>query len=156
METIRRMLDHVYWANGTLLNAIREPSNADPDILKLFRHVLIAEQVWITRLEGKSSAHLTLWEEGELSSLEALAQDNERRYTRYIDALEEQDLDRLIEYANQSGTKFRTSIRDILTHVALHGQYHRGQINRTIRQRSGTPVPLDYILYSRLNDKSKL
>ena len=34
----------------------------------------------------------------------------------------------LVTYKNSKGTEFRNSKRDILTHVALHGQYHRGQI----------------------------
>jgi len=153
MDTIRKMMEHAFWANGKLLDALREERNVGPDILKLFRHLLVAEQVWITRLEGNSSAGISLWEEdGEFSALEALARDNERRYVRYLDGLEETHLDREIDYANQSGVPFRTSIRDILVHAALHGQYHRGQINRAIRQQSGHPAALDYIVFSRLGE----
>ena len=152
MLTIRRMMDHMYWANDALLAGLREQPVADGEIGKLFRHILIAEQVWVTRLEGKSTAHLKLWEESDVASLEALVRGNEERYKRYIDGLTETDLDRMLDYANQSGTKFRTSIREILIHVALHGQYHRGQINSALRRQSGKPVGLDPILFARLDE----
>ncbi len=152
MLTIRRMLEHMYWANDALLAGLREQRVANGEIGKLFRHVLIAEQVWVTRLEGKSSAHLTLWEESDVASLEALVRDNERRYKRYIGELEESDLDLMLDYENQSGAKFRSSIRDILIHVTLHGQYHRGQINSALRRQSGNPVALDPILFARLDE----
>ncbi|GEM_PF-734066 len=150
MRTIRRLLEHLTWANKELLAGLREQPNASGEIGRLFRHILIAERVWVTRLEGGSSAHLTLWEESDIAPLEELARDNERRYKRYIAGLSESDLDRMLDYANQSGVRFRTSIRDILIHVALHGQYHRGQINNALRRQAGSPVALDYILLTQV------
>ncbi|MFC4598005.1 DinB family protein [Cohnella hongkongensis] len=150
MRTIRQMMTHMAWANDSLLAGLRDHPEAGKEIGRLFRHILVAELVWLTRLEGKSSARWSLWEDSELASLESFAQDNEQRYKRYIDGLTDEDLDRIVEYKNQSGAKFRTSIRDILTHVALHGQYHRGQINSAIRRQSGSPVSLDFIVYSRM------
>ncbi|WP_372630010.1 DinB family protein [Cohnella sp.] len=155
MLTIRRMMDQMYWANDELLRGLHQQPDASGEIGKLFRHLLIAEQVWVTRLEGKSSAHLKLWKESDVDSLEALVRDNEQRYKRYVEGLAGADLDRMLEYANQSGAKFRTSIRDILIHVALHGQYHRGQINSALRKLSGTPVPLDHIVFARLDEAPK-
>ncbi|WP_244563156.1 DinB family protein [Paenibacillus uliginis] len=52
-------------------------------------------------------------------------------------------------YTNSSGKEFMTSIRDILTHVALHGQYHRGQINSRFRADGIDPVNMDYITFVR-------
>lgn len=152
METIKRMLNHQMWANRELLAAVRDNGGGNQEALNLFRHVATAEQVWITRLNGESSAHLQLWaDNADLASLEELVAGNEQRYGAYLDGLSEERLDDSVTYANQSGTLFQTSIRDILTHVALHGQYHRGQINRILRESSGEPKALDYILYTRLS-----
>lgn len=151
MKTILRMYDHLYWANKQLLEAVRTEGTDNKEALRLFRHVAIAEKVWITRLNGGSSAGFVLWnEDADLAEIEELLADNERQYRAYLDALTDERLDDIVTYANQSGTKFETSIRDILTHVALHGQYHRGQINRSIRQAGGAPTGLDFILYARL------
>jgi uncharacterized damage-inducible protein DinB len=36
-------------------------------------------------------------------------------------------------------------------HVALHGHYHRGQINSRLRAGGTDPISVDYIMYMRLN-----
>ncbi|RAP73396.1 DinB family protein [Paenibacillus montanisoli] len=152
MKTIKRMMEHQLWANRELLSGVRESGKDNREALKLLRHIAVAEQVWITRLSGESSGKLQLWtDDAELASLTELIASNESRYAAFMDGLTEERLDDIVTYANQSGTVFHTSIRDILTHVALHGQYHRGQINRVLREASGEPKALDFILYARLS-----
>ena len=58
-------------------------------------------------------------------------------------------LAREVEYQTSTGQVFRSTAADILTHVALHGSYHRGQIALLTRQGGGAPVPTDYVLYAR-------
>ncbi|GMK37791.1 hypothetical protein PCCS19_08450 [Paenibacillus sp. CCS19] len=152
MKTIKRMIEHQIWADQRLLDAVRKSGGGGQEALRLFRHVAIAEQVWIMRLNGENTAHLQLWaDDADVDSLEALLASNAQKYTAYLASLTEEQLDADLAYANQSGVPFRTPIRDILTHVALHGQYHRGQINRILRETAGEPQALDYILFSREN-----
>jgi len=40
-------------------------------------------------------------------------------------------------------------VRDILLHVAMHGQYHRGQINQLLRGAGLEPISVDYIVFVR-------
>jgi uncharacterized damage-inducible protein DinB len=150
LKTIKRMLEHAVWANRQLLAAVRESGGGSPEALRLFRHIAIAEQVWITRLNGETSAHLQPWaDNADLDSIESLIASNEQQYRAYMAELTEEKLDANLSYANQSGAMFQTPIRDILTHVALHGQYHRGQINRMLREDGGEPQALDFILFAR-------
>jgi uncharacterized damage-inducible protein DinB len=58
-------------------------------------------------------------------------------------------LAREIDYRNSTGTQFRNTVSDILTHVVLHGSYHRGQIARLTREAGGTPAVTDYIAFVR-------
>lgn len=151
MNTIKSMLAHLIWANGRILDALEESKTSNKDLLKLVRHVAVAEQVWMSRLQGKSSAQYSLWEEAEdLEAIRKMFEHNAEQYNLYLEGLEESDLDRVIEYANQSGIPFRTSVRDILLQVLLHGQYHRGQINQKLRIESAQPVQVDYISFARL------
>ncbi|PYI54816.1 DinB family protein [Paenibacillus flagellatus] len=150
METIRRLFGHMRWADETILTALDRQSPADSENAKLFRHVLIAERVWLTRLEGNDSSGFVLWaDEADLTELKKLARNNADGYDAYVARLTEQRLDEIVTYRNMSGVPFRTSVRDILLQVALHGQYHRGQINRALRQQSLEPVNVDYITYER-------
>lgn len=151
MKTIKSMMDHLYWADGRILDALEESGTKNKDILKLARHIAVAERVWLSRLQGNDSMHYTLWEEAEdLTAIRTMFEENAKQYRIYIEELEESKLDEMIDYANQSGIPFRTSVRDILTQVLLHGQYHRGQVNQTLRRESAEPVQVDYITFARL------
>ncbi|WP_339296830.1 DinB family protein [Paenibacillus sp. FSL R5-0623] len=151
MNTIKRMMDHLYWADERILDALEESKTENKELLKLVRHVAVAERVWLSRLQGKGSAQYSLWEETEdLTAIREMFEENIEQYRVYMDGLEEFKLDEIIDYANQSGVPFRTSIRDILSQVILHGQYHRGQINRALRTESAEPVQVDYITFARL------
>ncbi|MCU6711062.1 DinB family protein [Paenibacillus sp. J5C_2022] len=151
MKTIKCMMEHLYWADGRILDALEESDTKNKELLKLARHVAVAERVWLSRLQGKGSAQYSLWEEAEdLSEIRTMFEENAEQYRAYIEGLEESELDEMIDYANQSGVPFRTSARDILSQVLLHGQYHRGQINRGLRIESAEPVQVDYITFARL------
>ncbi|MMZ69323.1 DinB family protein [compost metagenome] len=54
-----------------------------------------------------------------------------------------------IHYRTSNGESFATSIEDILTHVALHGSYHRGQIAASLRMAEIAPPATDYIFFVR-------
>ncbi|MBD2865359.1 DinB family protein [Paenibacillus oceani] len=151
MKTIKCMMDHLYWANARILDALEESETKNKDLLKLVRHVAVAERVWLSRLQGKGNAAYSLWEQAEdLAAIRTMFEGNAELYRVYIEGLEESGLDEMIDYANQSGVPFRTSVRDILSQVLLHGQYHRGQINRALRNESAEPAQIDYITFARL------
>jgi uncharacterized damage-inducible protein DinB len=151
MKTIKRMMDHLYWADGRILDALAENETKNKDLLKLVRHVAVAEQVWLSRLQGKGSAQYLLWKEAEdLTKIRSMFEENAKQYRVYIEGLKESELDEMVDYKNQSGVPFQTSVRDILSQVLLHGQYHRGQINRALRNESAEPVQVDYITFARL------
>ena len=70
-------------------------------------------------------------------------------YARYLDSIIETDLLRLVRYQNSAGISFETTARDILSHVFMHAQYHRGKVNLLLRQAGLTPAPVDFIGYVR-------
>ncbi|CAN7507601.1 DUF664 domain-containing protein [Paenibacillus sp. LjRoot153] len=151
MKTIKCMMDHLYWADGRIVDALEESETKNKDLVKLVRHVAVAERVWLSRLQCKGSTQYSLWEEAEdLTAIRTMFEENAEQYRVYIEGLQESELDEMIDYANQSGVPFRTSVRDILLQVLLHGQYHRGQINRALRIESAEPVQVDYITFARL------
>ncbi|WP_235548710.1 DinB family protein, partial [Paenibacillus sp. Soil522] len=104
----------MYWADGRILDALEESETKNKDLLKLVRHVAVAERVWLSRLQGKGSVQYSLWEEAEdLTAIRMMFEENAEQYRVYIEGLEESELDEMIDYANQSGVPFRTSVRDI-------------------------------------------
>lgn len=150
MKTILDMFQHVSWANVRILEAVKQANGGSASALSVLQHLLRAEQVWLTRLQGHDSSHIPLWNAAcEWPELEQLLHDNEQGYEKLLHTLDESQLDHQILYRNQSGTPFTSTFRNILVHVALHGQYHRGQINASLRQHGHKPVGVDYILFER-------
>ena len=70
-------------------------------------------------------------------------------YRGFLQELDGPALERVVAYTNTAGLSFENSIQDILLHVALHGQYHRGKVNLILRQAGHSPAPTDYIAYVR-------
>ncbi|NOU94411.1 damage-inducible protein DinB [Paenibacillus sp. LMG 31456] len=148
MKTIQKMYEHLNWANQRILEALQNVEVKDQQV-SLFTHILYSEQVWITRIKGKDSSQMPIWSDGDLEVCEKLIKQNEDNFKTLLTEIAKTDLDNLISYTNSKGKEFKTSTRDILTHVALHGQYHRGQINSRIRAEGFEPVNTDYITFVR-------
>ncbi|MMZ55276.1 DinB family protein [compost metagenome] len=149
MRTIQKMYEHLNWANHRILEKLHNNKNGNQQIIDLFSHILYTEQVWITRLRGMDSSQLPIWSEANLSVCAELVRKNQDDFIAFFANLASADLDNLVSYRNSKGKEFKTSIEDILTHVALHGQYHRGQINSRLRANGVEPVNTDYITFVR-------
>jgi uncharacterized damage-inducible protein DinB len=147
MQTIRNMFDHLHWADTRLLQQLAETGYEGPEVIRLMAHCLFAEKVWLTRLQQQDSSAISIWADSTLEECQELAERNREGYLQFLNACT--DPDAICHYHNLSGVPFSTSIRDILTHVALHGQYHRGQINALLKRQDQSPVSVDYILFAR-------
>ena len=145
---LRKLIDHLEWADAALLEALRTAPGSDPRGLVLYNHVLGAEAVWLARLAGRRSA-VAVWPTLSLDDATSLARENARELRALASSLTSADLAREIDYRNSAGQAFRSTIEDILLHVALHGAYHRGQIALVIRAGGGEPASTDYIGFIR-------
>jgi uncharacterized damage-inducible protein DinB len=143
------MVEHLNWANQRILETLENMEDENQDVNRLFSHILFAEKVWITRLRGLNSSRLPLWSEADIKVCAELVMQNEEGITTFLTNLSSTDLDKLISYTNSKGKEFKNSVRDVLTHVALHGQYHRGQINSRLRAEGIEPVNIDFITFVR-------
>jgi uncharacterized damage-inducible protein DinB len=148
LETIRSMFTHLHWANQRILETLHNGEEIK-QAANLFSHILHAENVWYTRLKGADSFHLPIWAEVSLESCVEMVNQNHDNYGEFLLALSNSDLDKLVSYKNSKGTEFHNTIREILTHVALHGQYHRGQINQLLRAADLEPINVDFITFKR-------
>ncbi len=143
------MYEHLNWANQRILEKLKNMEDENQDVSQLFSHILFAEKVWITRLRGLNSSGIPIWSEVDIKVCAELVMQNEESITTFLTNLSDADLDKLISYTNSKGKEFKNSVRDVLTHVALHGHYHRGQINSRLRAEGIEPVNIDFITFVR-------
>ena len=145
----QRLIDWMAWADCRTIAAVAGCPTGQAEALPLLSHLLAAEHVWLARLERRTP-RLAVWPTLSILECEALAAENAAGYSTYLAQLDEHGLSEIIEYQNQKGDRFATSVVDILTQVITHGPYHRGQVAKMIG-RTGSPAPeTDFIFYVRL------
>ena len=148
LELIHRLFDHAAWADAELRRALVAAESPPADALREYAHVLGADEVWLARLEGRA-AELKVWPEVAVAEYAAWGARIADGYRAYLARIDEGELTRVVSYTTSSGMALDTAVADILAHVALHAQYHRGKINLLLRQSGGEPAPTDYIAFAR-------
>jgi uncharacterized damage-inducible protein DinB len=147
LDYLKRLSKHCVWADRALFAAMPNPGEL-AGAWREYSHVLAAEELWLARLQGRQSS-VTVWPVLSPREAGALRDRLETGYTAYLERLTPPRLSDPIRYTNTAGITFDTAIGDILHHVMLHGQYHRGKINLLLRQGEREPAPVDYIGFVR-------
>lgn len=138
------------WGNRLQLSFLKKHPDFShrTDAVTLFSHLHAAQQVWHTRITGEDSSRLEIWPELSLAQNEKLMAENEKRWHELLEA-GNPDLEQVISYQNSKGIPYENTLEELLTHLIIHGQHHRAQIN-TLISRSGLNAPaIDYIYYCR-------
>lgn len=143
----KRLFQWNDWANREALASLNgAPSGSDAH--KALCHVLAAELLWHDRIYGRVSA-MPVWP--SLSTQQCLTEIDRLRdmWDSVIERLTEGELERQVSYTNTKGDSFTSTVEEIITHVLLHGSYHRGQVAREVRKTGATPAMTDYIHAAR-------
>jgi uncharacterized damage-inducible protein DinB len=148
VERFRRELAYDDWANREVLRHLQRESSPPASCVGWFAHVLGAQSEWLARLQGTRSA-LAVWPKQTLDELEPCLARLHDDWTRFLERLGPNDLARSIAYTNSKGARWESRVEDVLTHVLLHGAYHRGQIASALREAGLTPPYTDYIHATR-------
>ncbi len=144
---LRRLWAHARWADETMVAGLAGTAPPEP-VLREFSHVLGTAEVWLARLERRAS-RLPVWPDlgpGQLAEAVRLVHAG---YDAFLAALSPVRIAEPVSYVNSAGQEFDNPVGEILTHAALHGQYHRGKVNLLLRQAGREPFPVDYIAFVR-------
>jgi uncharacterized damage-inducible protein DinB len=145
-DLLENLYGHMWWAHDELVGELRRMA-PDPETLRLFAHVVAAEHLWLSRIDGVK-ARVAVWPTLSLDEVVVLETANRARFHELLQRRDDTRQQR-IRYRNSAGNDFENSVGEILTHVALHGHYHRGQIARAMRLSGREPVYTDYIGFVR-------
>jgi uncharacterized damage-inducible protein DinB len=143
-----RLYKHLEWADARVLESLRSAQNAKQRDLELYSHILGSEHVWLSRING-TPARIAVWPTLTLEECEKVGKENISAFNGVVARLTPGLLQTNVTYRNSAGDQFTSTIEDILTHVAMHGAYHRGQIAAALRAKGDTPSPTDYIAFVR-------
>lgn len=148
LEHIRHLWQHAFEADARLLAAIQATAGDVPGVLREYTHLIAAEETWLARIEQRPP-RTTVWPDASLTDAQTLREQTEAAYRAYLAGLHDEALSAPVQYTNSAGQSFTDTVADILLHVLLHSQYHRGKVNLLLRQNGHSPVATDYIAFVR-------
>jgi uncharacterized damage-inducible protein DinB len=140
VEHFKRLLAYDQWAMDLLLKDVEALPAPDPTALGRISHILFAEDVWLTRLQGEDHSKFTTpWPERSTAECREKLTELGIRWSAYLNHLGDADFGKIISYQNTKGQPYQAPVGGILTQVFDHSTYHRGQIATAIKKAGGEP-----------------
>ncbi|MSR47401.1 MAG: damage-inducible protein DinB [Planctomycetes bacterium] len=146
--TQEQQLDYDGWANREILASLRPLPAPPARALALLNHVVGASRLWLARLQGTPSP-CAVWPQWTLAQCSAEVGALRERWRRWSAPLVPDALEAMITYTNSKGERYTSRVADVLTHVALHGAHHRGQLLAELRAAGHLPPYVDFIHATR-------
>jgi uncharacterized damage-inducible protein DinB len=158
-DTLLELYRYVRWADQLMLDAAatmptegyyREQHISAGSVHKLLLHAMGGQKIWLSRWRGNSDVDFLPDE--QFLTLDAIRAHWPTVHAELFAFLEDQtdeSLGREIRY-RRMGHDYRGVLWHLITHVADHGTYHRGQINSMIKLGGGRPTDPSFITYRRI------
>jgi uncharacterized damage-inducible protein DinB len=147
-DYLDRMFRYTAWADQRTLTALRDCPAAQAEALPLLAHLFGAEEVWLSRIEGRTPT-VAVWPALSLDECARLAEINAAGYAALLARTPADGWHAPIHYRNTAGNEYTTPLWEILTHVVIHGGYHRGQIAKVLGRADVPAVNTDFITFTR-------
>jgi uncharacterized damage-inducible protein DinB len=160
LANLRLLLDYHYWARDRLLDAVepltpdqftRDMGNSFRSIRDTVAHVYAAEWAWHSRWLGNSpTALLSPDLFPDVTAVRQAWMALEAKVRALLDSLDEDGIQRVIEYKLINGQPGASVLWQMLQHVVNHASYHRGQVTTLLRQLGANlPKSTDLIAFYR-------
>lgn len=157
---IATLLDYNAWANTEIYKVARELPREElvkvresllKSILVLLNHLLVVDKIWMGHMQGTDHGiqelRAVLYE--DIEELWQARQAMDKELKSYAESLDPSELEEVIQYQLLSGNEGKLTRAIILTHLAMHGSYHRGWIADMLGQVPLVPPGMDIPVYER-------
>ena len=144
ISTLERVFSYKAKANQEILAAMRQFDDASPAkevAIRVLNHTYAVDRIFAANLRQAEHGY-TSPNPGLAPSLEELSaaiKPSDQWYIDYVSHLDETQLAERIDFTFTDGLPGRMSREEMLMHVTVHGEYHRGQISLIMMQNSITP-----------------
>ena len=147
------------WSNDQLFIELAKVDSlaqqeARHNAMRILNHIYVVDQIFAAHLSGAVQS-FTATNTTETPTLEALRDGVAMLDAWYVDYAADVSPEQLAEniaFTFTDGDQGLMTREEMLTHVSLHGAYHRGGAGRIMTQ-AGTPPPRD--LYTRFLHQSQ-
>ena len=143
-----KMFRHMKWADISILNLLERQNINQGKAVELISHIAIAEDTCYKRITYEFYEN-RFWDILSIEECTRMVEQTSSKYTNYISSLPENEFQKKISFKNSKGVDYTTTVEDLLTHVAFHGMYHRGQIMMLMRNEGKEVAATDYAMFIR-------
>jgi uncharacterized damage-inducible protein DinB len=155
-DEFRRLFSYEREAHQRTLASLTaaESSHRDhPDLRKavdLAAHIATCRLMWLSRMTRAVPLPATLFPEGmPLAEVVEAFERMHAIWSRYLDELDDQELERRFEYVTYTGERYSDSVHNVLTQLFSHSSYHRGQVALLLRRIGAEPALTDFVFWTR-------
>jgi len=144
-----RLSEHTAWANARTAASLLALPTPPAAALRLFAHIVSTESLYYRRVRGDDPFPQEFWPALSLHEAAVRGAESGRLLAVFVRERDEEALRRPVRYRDSHGAAYETPIHEMLVHVALHGEHHRGQIAALVRTAGGEPAVTDLIAFVR-------
>ncbi|MBM0106798.1 DinB family protein [Steroidobacter sp. S1-65] len=141
-----QLIDVKRWADRGLYDTVRQnlPRLTSEDrwiMLRILDHIHAVDRIFQHHLLGLPHTFKAARSETmpELPALAQSTQEVDEWYSFYVRSLSDDDFLQPVEFTFTSGKQARMTRGEILLHVCMHGNYHRGNAGALLQMRGMTP-----------------
>ena len=142
MTLLEKQIAHSNWANRTWIRFLADVRSDDEFLLGRISHILLGERAWFQRIDGETPDR-DIWRRLPAPDLIDMQSRHEEIFARILAG----DLTRVVPYTRFTGEQYQSSVADLLSHLALHGMHHRGQMSVRASQAGITPPNVDFVQF---------
>ncbi len=157
VEELKLLYDYSDWANKRLFPVVSQLTpeqftqpvgGQHPSIRDVLVHMVSAQWGWLSRCGGaQRGPALQPADYPNVASVRDVYSRVEAYVREFLSQLEDDDMGRIIEFANPSGEKRSMPLGELMQHAAIHGVHHRGQIALMLQLLGCDPDNVDILLY---------
>ena len=162
-EYLLNLLNYNSWANDEFFKVIIKLSSEEINkqrksfmnsIRNSLNHMLVIDKVWLTNMKKEKhtfdNLQTILYE--NMEQLWKEKKKEEQLIKNYVENLSDKEFEEIVECELIGGNKVLISRSMIITHLVMHGGYHRGIIAEMFGQIPLPPIAQDITTW----EKSKL
>lgn len=144
-----KLFEYELWANKKIFMYL-ENNLTSKEILDIFSHMVADMKPWIMMLTKQSVPDnidcLPSW---DIQQCRIELADMDDKMGQYLSSVTNTELENKVDSLKSRGQIFTHTVTQVLTQMAIHSQYHRGQIEMLIKKETGIYLPTSYMPYLR-------
>ena len=159
LSYIQQLYGYNAWADRRVLDACsglssdqfaQQIGGSFGSLRNTLAHIIDVEWLYLERWLGRAPASLPKAESyADFGSLRARYETVTRDFEKSVRALNDAELNRVVEFKNTKGTLYRHPLWEMLVHLVNHSTYHRGQVTVLLRAVGAKPLATDMIAFFR-------